>query len=70
MFDFRASKVFTIANAKVELMVDAFNAFNWFNATGYSGTMRDQSGNPLLSFGNPAGSYAPRQVQAGLRVTY
>lgn len=70
MFDLRISKVFDIANAKVELMVDAFNTFNWFNASGYNGTMNDQSGNQLLNFGKPSGAYAPRQVQAGLRVTY
>ncbi|MDP2884923.1 MAG: TonB-dependent receptor [Ignavibacteria bacterium] len=70
MFDLRVSKVFNIANAKVELMVDAFNLFNWFNASGYSGTMNDQSGNKLLNFGLANGTYAPRQVQGGLRVTY
>lgn len=70
MFDLRVSKVFTIANAKVEFMVDAFNLFNWFNASGYSSTMNDQSGNKLVSFGLLNGTYAPRQVQGGLRVTY
>ena len=70
MFDFRASKVFDIANAKLEVMFDAFNLFNWFNATGYNGTMNDQNGNQLLSFGTPTGSYAPRQMQLGLRVIY
>jgi hypothetical protein len=70
MFDFRASKVFSVANANVEVMFDAFNLFNWFNATGYNGTMHDQSGNRLLSFGNATGAYAPRQMQFGLRVTY
>jgi hypothetical protein len=70
MFDLRVSKSFNIANTKVELMVDAFNVFNWFNASGYSSTMNDQAGNKLVNFGLPNGTYAPRQVQAGLRVSY
>lgn len=70
MLDLRVSKVFNVSNAKVELMVDAFNLFNWFNASGYNSTMNDQAGNKLVSFGLANGTYAPRQVQAGLRVTY
>ena len=70
MFDLRVSKSFNIANTKVEFMVDAFNVFNWFNASGYSSTMNDQAGNKLVNFGLPNGTYAPRQVQAGLRVSY
>lgn len=70
MVDLRASKSFEIANTKVEFMVDAFNVFNWFNASGFNGTMNDQAGNKLTNFGLANGTYAPRQVQAGLRVTY
>ena len=32
--------------------------------------MNDQAGNKLVNFGQANGTYAPRQVQAGLRVTY
>jgi hypothetical protein len=70
LLDLRVSKVFTIANTHVEAMFEGFNIFNWFNAAGYFGTMHDQKGNVLANFGQPNASYAPRQMQLGLRVTY
>ncbi|MDZ7309237.1 MAG: hypothetical protein ONB49_19570, partial [candidate division KSB1 bacterium] len=68
--DLRISKSFILPPAQAELIFEAFNVFNWFNASGYSGRKYDAAGNPLLSFGKPTGAYAPRQMQLGLRVSY
>ncbi len=68
--DLRISKSFEVDQFKAELIFDAFNVFNWFNATGYFGRMFDATGNPLSTFGKPTGAYAPRQMQLGVRVTY
>ncbi|HTY35549.1 MAG TPA: carboxypeptidase regulatory-like domain-containing protein [Bacteroidota bacterium] len=70
MLDMRVSKVFTIANAKVEALFEAFNVGNWFNAAGFFGTMHDQKGNVLANFAQPNAAYAPRQMQIGVKVTY
>jgi len=70
MVDFRLSKSFTFEPVRVELMFEAFNLFNWFNASGYSGRRYDAAGNPLASFGQPTGAFAPRQMQLGFRVSY
>ncbi len=68
--DLRVSKSLVLAPAQAELIFEAFNVFNWFNAAGYSGRKFDAAGNQLLSFGRPTGAYAPRQMQLGLRVSY
>jgi hypothetical protein len=68
--DLRVSKSLVFAPAQAELIFEAFNVFNWFNASGFSGRRFDAAGNPLLSFGRPTGAYAPRQMQLGLRVSY
>ncbi len=68
--DLRVSKSLIFAPVQAELIFEAFNVFNWFNASSYSGRKFDAAGNPLLSFGQPTGAYAPRQMQLGLRVSY
>jgi len=68
--DLRISKTFEFEPVKAELIFEAFNALNWFNATGYNGRMTDAAGNPLASFGKPSGAYAPRQMQLGVKVSY
>jgi len=68
--DLRVSKSLIFAPVQAELIFEAFNVFNWFNASSYSGRKFDAAGNPLLSFGKPTGAYAPRQMQLGLRVSY
>ncbi len=68
--DLRVSKSFIFEPVKIELMFEAFNVFNWFNASGYFGRRLDAAGNPLASYGQPTSAYAPRQMQVGARVSY
>lgn len=70
MFDLRISKSFAYMGYKVTLVFDGFNLFNWFNAASYFGRKYDASGNPYANFGLPTGSYAPRYLQLGVRVSY
>ncbi|HEY9187994.1 MAG TPA: TonB-dependent receptor, partial [Ignavibacteria bacterium] len=70
MFDLRLSKSFDFENFNINVMFEAYNFFNWFNASGYSGRMKDGSGNPMASFGQPSGAYLPRTMQLGIRVSY
>ena len=70
MVDVRISKVIEISSVTTEVIFEAFNAFNWFNASSYAGVEYDRKGNPLTSFGTPTGTYPPRQMQLGLRVRY
>ena len=55
---------------KVPAILEAFNLFNWFNASGYPREKFDRAGNALLSFGQSNGAYEPRQVQISFRVSY
>ena len=68
MVDLRVTKFFVVDGRRLGIWLDAFNAGNWFNASGYFGRMRDASGNVLTDFGKPSGSYAPRTLQLGARV--
>ncbi|MCS7228685.1 MAG: carboxypeptidase regulatory-like domain-containing protein [Candidatus Kryptonium sp.] len=68
--DIRLSKSVTLRNTRFEIMFDAFNVFNWFNAAGYFNRMYDARGNPLANFGLPNSSYAPRYLQVGIRFFY
>jgi len=68
--DIRVSKSFRFANYSLSVIFDAFNVFNWFNASGYFNRKYDARGNPLSNFLQPTGSYAPRYMQVGIRVTY
>ncbi len=68
--DLRVTKFFNLESMRLGIWLDAFNAGNWFNASGYFGRMHDASGNPLTNFGDPSGSYAPRTVQIGARVYF
>jgi len=68
--DLRASKLFEFAPVRIELIFEAFNVFNWFNASGYFGRQLDARGNRLANFGQANGAFAPRQMQVGVRVSY
>ncbi len=68
--DIRLSKTISLANVRLAIMLDAFNVFNWFNASSYFNRMYDAQGNPYANFGLPNGSYAPRYIQAGFRIFY
>jgi hypothetical protein len=79
--DFRLTKTFAYKERyRLDLFVEAFNAFNIANLTGYSGALDIASANPAnqtYSFGRPtqrAGqtflSYGPRAIQVGGRVTF
>lgn len=75
MFDLRISylldlKEYEMAIPKVEFMLDIFNVGNWVNISGYRGTMFDQAGNVLTTFGQPTGYFLGRQIQLGIRVSY
>jgi len=68
--DLRISRIFQFHPIRAELIFEAFNLFNWFNATGYFGRVYDAAGNRLATFGQPSGAYAPRQMQVGVKVSY
>lgn len=68
--DLRLVKNFNIGTQRVQLSGEVFNLFNWVNWAGYSGQIRDRSGNPLASFGLPSGALAPRQAQMGIRYEF
>lgn len=76
MVDLRVSKMFDISTGyegravRLELVVEAFNVFNWFNQVGFFGRKFDAVGNPLATFGKPSDAYAPRQAQLGVKVSY
>lgn len=70
MVDLRISKRFEFNPMRAELIFEMFNVFNWWNATGFNGRIFDRAGNALTSYGRATGSFAPRQMQLGLRVTY
>jgi hypothetical protein len=65
--DLRLTKAFPIGDAAATVIVEAFNVFDWVNYSSYFGRQRDATGNPLGSFGQPAGEFSPRQIQLGLR---
>lgn len=70
LVDLRISKNVEFTPMRLELIFEAFNLFNWFNASGYPREKFDRAGNALLSFGQPNGAYEPRQMQIGFRVTH
>jgi len=68
--DVRLSWSTALQRARLTVSAEVFNLFNWTNYSGFFGTRFDQQGNPLASFGQPNGTFAPRQGQFGLRVEF
>ncbi|MCS7155107.1 MAG: TonB-dependent receptor [Bacteroidetes bacterium] len=68
--DLRLSWSRPYRGARLTLSAEVFNLFNWTNYSGFFGTRYDQRGNPLANFGQPNGTFAPRQGQLGLRVEF
>jgi hypothetical protein len=68
--DLRLARGFAMPGGEASLSIEVFNVFNTVNWSGYGSTQRDQAGNVLLSFGQPTGTYAPRQLQAGIRYKF
>ncbi len=68
--DVRLSWSTVLQRARLTVSAEVFNLFNWTNYSGFFGTRFDQQGNPLASFGQPNGTFAPRQGQFGLRVEF
>jgi outer membrane receptor protein involved in Fe transport len=65
--DARVSKVISVGNAKVELLIEAFNLFNRKNVDGFVGNQQSPQ------FGEPttiATGFEPRQVQIAFRVDF
>ncbi|MHB1686792.1 MAG: TonB-dependent receptor [Ignavibacteriaceae bacterium] len=68
--DLSVKKNFQLMGVTLQMRVDAFNAFNWYNAAGYAGRMGDAKGSPYTNFGQATSAYPPRQVQIGARVKW
>jgi len=68
--DIRVTKSFQLMGATLQMRMDVFNAFNWYNAAGYAGRMEDANGNPYANFGLATSAYPPRQIQFGVRVGF
>ena len=68
--DLRLARGFPVPGGEASLSIEVFNLLNTVNWSGFGGTQTDQAGNPLLSYGQPTGTYAPRQLQAGIRYKF
>lgn len=68
--DLRLARGFAVPGGEASFSVEVFNLLNTVNWSGYGGTQTDRLGNPLLNYGQPTGSYAPRQLQAGIRYKF
>lgn len=68
--DLRLARKIGLPQGTASLSVEMFNVFNSVNWSGYGGTRADQAGNELLSFRQPTGTYAPRQLQVGVRYAF
>lgn len=68
--DLRLGRGFPVPGGEASLSVEVFNLFNTVNWSGYGGRQKDLAGNALLSYGQPTGAYAPRQLQAGIRYKF
>lgn len=62
--DLRFSKAIVFGKSRVELLIEAFNATNHDNWTGYTFVVGRSS------FGKPANAGPPRQMQVGARITF
>ena len=69
--DLRLSKLFPAPRGEATLSIEVFNLFNTVNWSGYGGARTNTTGTvPLANYGLPTGSYAPRQLQAGIRYKF
>ena len=65
-----ARPLYTRSGKTISLSAEAFNLFNWYNVLSYGSTQFNATGQPVPSFGKPAGAFAARQAQVGLRVDW
>jgi len=68
--DLRLGRGISLPGGEATLTIEVFNVFNRVNWSGYGGTQKDLAGNQLLSYGLPTGTYAPRQLQTGIRYKF
>ena len=62
--DLRVGKTFTLPHGEMIVSTDVFNVANWANHSDY------QPNQKLLGFAEPAGDYARRQAQLGVRYRF
>jgi hypothetical protein len=66
--DLRLAKLFPTPRGHATMSVEVFNLFNTVNWSGYGANQFNTGGTtPLTNYGQPTGTYAPRQLQVGLR---
>ena len=63
--DVRVSKLIVLGRSRIELRAEVFNLTNASNWTNYQGNQLT-----TLTFGQPAGSGPPRQLQLGARFDF
>ncbi len=68
-FDARLSRIFRWEPVQMEVLVEAFNAFNRTNLQ-FPNNIYGTGSQPLPSFSKPTGAADPRQIQFGLRFTF
>lgn len=68
--DLRLARGFAVPGGEASFSVEVFNLLNTVNWSSYGGTQTDRLGNPLLNYGQPTGTYSPRQLQAGIRYKF
>ena len=69
--DLRLAKLFPAPGGTATLSIEVFNLFNTVNWSGYGANQYNTAGTqPLTSFRQPTGTYAPRQLQAGIRYKF
>ena len=69
--DLRLAKLLPVPGGGATLSIEVFNLFNTVNWSGYGGTRTNLAGTqPLSTFGQATGAYAPRQLQAGIRYKF
>lgn len=69
--DLRLAKLIPAPRGNATLSIEVFNLFNTVNWSGYGTNQYNTAGTtPLATFRQPTGTYAPRQLQAGLRYDF
>jgi hypothetical protein len=68
--DLRLAKLLPAPRGTATLSIEVFNLLNTVNWSGYGGAQRSTGGAVLQNYGLPTGSYAPRQLQAGIRYKF
>lgn len=70
-FDLRLSNSFHFSDVELEVIVEAFNVFNWDNRYVYSSDMEyNESNPPGDTYGLAQGAGTPRQYQIGARIKF